>query len=503
MDRCGRIVRTLLRYTRQEPTEKQACNINDVAEQSVELARPYGESHGAELRLDLDPAVPLVPMNPLEIELVLVNVIRNAVEAGGGSVVIAIRTLRTEGGVRVEVRDNGRGMNDEQLAHVFDPLYTTRRQAGGSGLGMSIALGIVQGHEGHMEVRSQPGKGTTVTIDLPLPAGATRPKQIRTHRGDAMVTATPTVYIVDDDPQVCESLSLMVRSVGLEPRRIRRPRRFSTTTTTRPSSPKCMVLDVRMPGLSGLGLQQMLAAQNRRMPIIMISGCADIPMAVQAMSGGALDFLEKPFSRRAMLTRIQEAIDRDANARRQSARKAELAARVEKLSSRQREVLDLLVAGKHSEADRRRTWHRRKNRRQTPRRRARKNAGRQRRRACPADGRWATASRASTPCVPTGTKRVIRLAATRFCTALSLGRCGCGGLCATLLPGSSGLSRWKAACGHPRRASTPGGVLRGASAGARRGNAIGRNNIHLPSPAPPNEIPRNANGAVTVPFPRA
>jgi len=163
-----------------------------------------------------------------------------------------------------------------------------------------------------------------------------------------MVTATPTVYIVDDDPQVCESLSLMVRSVGLEAQAYCSAEAFLDGFREAPCAPKCIVLDVRMPGLSGLGLQQMLVAQNKRVPIIMISGCADIPMAVQAMSNGAMDFLEKPFSRRTMLARIQEAIDRDANTRRQYAREAELAARVERLSSRQREVLDLLVAGKHS-----------------------------------------------------------------------------------------------------------------------------------------------------------
>lgn len=169
MDRCGRIVRTLLRYSREEPSERQACNINDVAEQSLELARPYAERHGAELRLDLDPDLPLAPMNPLEIELVLVNLIRNAVEAGRGNTVITIRTGPAQGGVLIAVSDNGCGMNKEQLAHVFDPLYTTRRQVGGSGLGMSIAYGIVQKHEGHMEVQSQLGSGTTVTIDLPVP----------------------------------------------------------------------------------------------------------------------------------------------------------------------------------------------------------------------------------------------------------------------------------------------------------------------------------------------
>jgi two-component system, NtrC family, sensor kinase len=167
VDRCGRIVRTLLRYSREEPSEKQACSINDVAKQALELARPYAEQHGVKLCLELDRDVPLAPMNPLEIELVLVNLIRNAVEACSGNAVVSIRTARTEQSVQVAVHDNGCGMDQEQLAHVFDPLYTTRRQRGGSGLGMSIAYGIIQGHAGRTEVQSTPGMGTTVTIDLP------------------------------------------------------------------------------------------------------------------------------------------------------------------------------------------------------------------------------------------------------------------------------------------------------------------------------------------------
>ena len=101
-----------------------------------------------------------------------------------------------------------------------------------------------------------------------------------------MVAAVPTVFIVDDDPQVCESLSLMVKSVGFEARTYTSAEAFLDDSHDMPSSPKCMVLDVRMPGLSGLGLQQMLTAKSPRIPIIMISGFADIPMAVQGMSAG-------------------------------------------------------------------------------------------------------------------------------------------------------------------------------------------------------------------------
>jgi FixJ family two-component response regulator len=163
-----------------------------------------------------------------------------------------------------------------------------------------------------------------------------------------MPCATPTVHIVDDDPQVCESLSLMVRSTGLSAETYPSAEAFLDGFHDSPSGPQCMVLDVRMPGLSGLGLQQALGAQGAGIPIIMISGCADIPIAVQAMSAGAFDFLEKPFSRRVLLARIQDAIDHDAKRQRQTAKSAEFATRIETLSSRQREVLDLLVAGKHS-----------------------------------------------------------------------------------------------------------------------------------------------------------
>ena len=170
----------------------------------------------------------------------------------------------------------------------------------------------------------------------------------KSQEGSTMTTSTPTVYIVDDDPQVCESLSLMVRSAGLNADTYPSAEAFLDGYDGAPRSPRCMVLDVRMPGISGLGLQQMLAARGEDMSIIMISGCADIPMAVQAMSAGALDFLEKPFSRQTLLARIHSAIDRDAQRQRRSVHKSELMARLERLSARQREVLDLLVAGKHS-----------------------------------------------------------------------------------------------------------------------------------------------------------
>jgi PAS domain S-box-containing protein len=167
LDRCGRTVQTLLRYSRDEPTEKRMNGLNDIAKKAVDLTHSYALERGNAVRLQCEDDVPPAPLNPLEIELVLVNLIRNALEACPGEGEVWVRTSKIEGGVRAAVGDNGRGLSAEQIRHVFDPLFTTRKSLGGSGLGLSIAHKIIQGHQGRMKISSQVGKGTVVAVDLP------------------------------------------------------------------------------------------------------------------------------------------------------------------------------------------------------------------------------------------------------------------------------------------------------------------------------------------------
>ncbi len=157
-----------------------------------------------------------------------------------------------------------------------------------------------------------------------------------------------TVYVVEDDAEVRESLTLVIRGMGLDVDAYASAEAFLDGYRDCPETPKCMVLDIRMPGLSGLGLQQMLVAEGRGMPTIMMSGCADISTAVRAMSAGAVDFLEKPVNLQILGARIREAIDCYVRQQRQTSRKTELARQMERLSARQREVLDLLMAGERS-----------------------------------------------------------------------------------------------------------------------------------------------------------
>lgn len=155
----------------------------------------------------------------------------------------------------------------------------------------------------------------------------------------------PTVYIVDDDPQVRESLTMLVESLGLAARAFASAEEFLAASAHLTSGPACLLLDVRMPGLSGLGLQERLRARGVDLPTIVTSAYADVAMAVQAMKQGAIDFIQKPFSRQALVQLIQQAIDRSAERNQGQLQRSGAAARLARLSPREREVLGLLVRG--------------------------------------------------------------------------------------------------------------------------------------------------------------
>jgi PAS domain S-box-containing protein len=167
LDRCGRIVRNLLTFSRDGTAEKQPCEISEVIRQSRDLAKPYAERHRTTIRLTLDRDLPEVAVGRLDMELALINLLHNAIRAGGEDGQVMIRAEAADSGVRISVEDNGCGMTAEQKEHVFEPFYTTWQTQGGTGLGLSITYGIVQDHGGTIEVDSTPGEGTTVTVTLP------------------------------------------------------------------------------------------------------------------------------------------------------------------------------------------------------------------------------------------------------------------------------------------------------------------------------------------------
>nr|WP_298721992.1 response regulator transcription factor [uncultured Steroidobacter sp.] len=154
----------------------------------------------------------------------------------------------------------------------------------------------------------------------------------------------PTIYIVDDDDGMRRALSVLMSTVGYNAVTFERPTEFLQKLD--PNQPGCLVLDVRMPEMSGLEVQQQLNRSGSMLPVILITGHGDIPMAVQAMKDGAFDFLQKPFRDQDLLDRINGALKQDAENRETVERHADLKRRSESLTPREREVMALVVDGR-------------------------------------------------------------------------------------------------------------------------------------------------------------
>jgi FixJ family two-component response regulator len=151
------------------------------------------------------------------------------------------------------------------------------------------------------------------------------------------------VFVVDDDVSMREALRGLIRSAGLRVETFASAKEFLRQNL--PSVPACVVLDIRLPDMSGLELQRELAALNNPIPIIFITGHGDIPMSVRAMKAGAVEFLPKPFRNQELLDAVQQAIKRDGEALKERFNVAELRARYELLTPREREVMGLVVHG--------------------------------------------------------------------------------------------------------------------------------------------------------------
>ena len=158
-----------------------------------------------------------------------------------------------------------------------------------------------------------------------------------------MDNANPSVLVIDDDPEFRDSVVRLLRTVGLQTRQFSSVPEFLKADP--PEGPTCLVLDVRMPGRSGLELQRDLAAANRQVPIIFITAHADVPMTVQAMKGGAIEFLTKPFRDQELLDAVAAGLARDRTRRESERALAVLRQRFDKLSSREREIMLHVVAG--------------------------------------------------------------------------------------------------------------------------------------------------------------
>jgi FixJ family two-component response regulator len=152
-----------------------------------------------------------------------------------------------------------------------------------------------------------------------------------------------TVYVVDDDPSVRAAVKRLIESTGLPVQAFATAREF--LNSKRPDTPGCLILDVCLPGLTGLDLQRELTAEGLHLPVIFLTGHGDIPMTVQALKAGAVEFLTKPFRNQDLLQAVGQAVEQDCTARQQRAKLAQLRERYDRLTAREHDVLELVVSG--------------------------------------------------------------------------------------------------------------------------------------------------------------
>jgi two-component system response regulator FixJ len=164
-----------------------------------------------------------------------------------------------------------------------------------------------------------------------------------THNGNGKLNGS-TVFVVDDDTSVRRSVESLVDSVGLASRSFDSAQSF--LSETQPDQGGCLVLDVRMPGMSGLDLLDRLRQDGYTLPVIMMTGWADVPMAVRALKAGAVEFLQKPVNEQVLIDHVQSALDLDKGRRVAASGRDEIRTRIRTLTPREREVMDLVVDGK-------------------------------------------------------------------------------------------------------------------------------------------------------------
>ena len=318
--------------------DRTSIYITEVIRETLALVQPEVLRHRIAIRESLPAELPTIMGDRIQLQQVLLNLIMNGIESMtavmDGTRELAIRAQTHEvdaaPGILVAVRDAGVGIGAGRPRPPFRRVLHDEGSGPGDGaVDQSVdhpaARGPVVG-----DGQCRPGR------DVPV-------HHSRRKQAGVMIDDQPVVFVVDDNRAVREATRSLLASVGLRVETFKTAQDF--LDSPRLDAPSCLVLDVRLPGLSGLDLQRALIGAGIALPIVFITGHGDVPMSVQAMKAGAVEFLIKPFRDQELLDAIQQALDRDRVERQRRSEMVELRRRHESLTPREREVMALVVSG--------------------------------------------------------------------------------------------------------------------------------------------------------------
>lgn len=340
------ITRLRALFARKEFT-RESVDLNEVTREVIALLLSELQRNRVIVQSELADDLPFITGDRVQLQQVILNLLRNASDAMAGvddrPRHLLVRTEREDDGrARVTVRDAGVGVDRRGMDKLFEAFYTTK--SGGMGIGLSVSRSIVERHRGRLWVEPNDGPGATFAFSIPCgPERATDAA-----RGESTIATrsptTPVVFVVDDDVSVRESLEPLIGFGGWRVETFASAEEFLARPPV--DCPSCLVLDVSLPDLSGLELQEHVASHRADMPIIFITGHGDIPMTVQAMKAGAVEFLTKPFGDDVLLGAIRNAIERSLAERGRQSEMRALRDGYASLSRREREVMTRVVSGR-------------------------------------------------------------------------------------------------------------------------------------------------------------
>ncbi len=349
--RAAATLRSMRSFLRRGETQRGPVNVRDATRDVLQLLEPELRRHGVCVDAALDDEA-CVDADRVQLEQVVLNLVLNALEAMRSTprharrLSVSVSAPPSEGSVRVGVRDSGPGIPPEQLEQVFEPFWSTGAE--GMGMGLAICRAIIESHGGEIGAQPNPDCGVTFTFVLPrtrasMPSGTQPIEERRADEQPGNGDAQP-LAVIDDDESVREGLSRLLATAGW------RVRSFASTGAFLAEggshSFACLVLDVRMNGLSGLQLYERLRQEGRAPPVVFLSGHGDIATAVEAMKLDAVEFLQKPVTEDELFAAIRKALSRNEREQRAAHAHRTATARIARLSRREREVLRHVVRGR-------------------------------------------------------------------------------------------------------------------------------------------------------------
>ncbi|MGO8970272.1 MAG: response regulator [Myxococcaceae bacterium] len=321
--RAGDVVRQLLTFARTNVHERRVIRLQTVLREALQLMRASVPT-SVEMEMKVDAAAPPVLADPTQMHQVIVNLVANAAGAmreRGGRLTVLLETLAIgeppsasspalPAGryVRVAVTDTGHGMDARVLERIFEPFFTTKPDGEGTGLGLAVVHSIIQDHEGHINVKSEPGVGTTVDVFLRALEGDHAPLSPRPLEA-VMRGHGERLLIIDDEPAIARVLAEQLERLGYTVTTATDPEEALEVLTEDPTDFDLAITDLQMPRMDGVQLAARLAAVRPSLPVVLITGNRmSVPSTVMR-AAGVREVVDKPFQIRELCRAIRTALD--------------------------------------------------------------------------------------------------------------------------------------------------------------------------------------------------